>query len=173
MSLPTPIEDIIAALQRDLLLLSRLYPEIPRVNPDSIYGPETTRSVRAFQKMTGLPETGLTDEATLQRLYELFRAAPHQFFPAPPIQPFDRQLKDGQLSPGDRSELVMLVQIMLNTVDLLHDFGQLELTGLYDEETTARIRLFQQRNLLPETGITDRPTWDMLARAYNSLLNRE
>ena len=173
MTLPTPIEDIIAALQRDLLLLSRLYPDIPRVNPDSIYGPETTRSVRAFQKMTGLAESGQVDEATMRMLYEIFRTVPHQLYPSVPIHPFDQQLKDNQLSPGDRSDLVMLVQIMLNTLDILHNFGQITVTGLYDEETTSRIRLFQQKNQLPETGIIDRPTWDHLAGAYDKFLDRE
>ena len=171
--IPTPIEDLISALQRDLLLLSRLYPEIPRVNPDSIYGPETTRSVRAFQKMQDLEENGRADEPTLRMLYEIFRTVPQQLSPGTAIYPFDQQLKDNQLSPGDRSDLVLLLQLMLNTVDLLYNFGQLELTGLYDEETAARVRQFQQRNQLPTTGIVDRITWDRLAAAYNVMLSRE
>ena len=173
MTLPTPIEDIITALQRDLLLLSRLYPEIPRVNPDSIYGPETTRSVRAFQKMTGLPETGQTDEPTMRMLYETFRTIPSQLYPSAPIHPFEQGLKDNQLSPNERSDLIMLAQIMLNTIDIFYGFGQLEVTGLYDEESAMRIRLFQQRNLLPDTGVLDRPTWDRLADVYNQSLTRE
>ena len=63
--------------------------------------------------------------------------------------------------------------MLFRSVDLLYNFGQLELTGLYDEETAARVRQFQQRNQLPTTGIVDRITWDRLAAAYSVMLSRE
>ena len=39
-------------------------------------------------------------------------------------------------------------------------------TGIYDKATEDAVRDLQYRNLLPVTGITDKATWDALARAY-------
>jgi peptidoglycan hydrolase-like protein with peptidoglycan-binding domain len=40
----------------------------PQLVPDGIWGANTARGVRQFQKRVGLPETGQLDAATLQRL---------------------------------------------------------------------------------------------------------
>ena len=51
-------------IQRYLRRISSIHPNIPLVNPDGIYGPETVAAVRAFQLDYGLEPTGLVDNVT-------------------------------------------------------------------------------------------------------------
>ena len=51
------------------------------------------------------------------------------------------------------------------------DLG-MEVTGTYDADTTAGVRRAQAVFLLPQTGETDRATWEALALFHNSLFGR-
>lgn len=64
--------DKVRQLQRQLNRIAQDYPAIPAVNVDGIYGPRTAESVRIFQRIFGLPQTGVTDFATwyaISRIY--------------------------------------------------------------------------------------------------------
>ena len=64
--------DKVRQLQRQLNRIARDYPAIPTINTDGIYGPRTAESVRTFQRIFGLPQTGVTDFATwyaISRIY--------------------------------------------------------------------------------------------------------
>ena len=64
--------DKVRQLQRQLNRIAQDYPAIPTVNTDGIYGPRTAQSVRTFQGIFGLPQTGVTDFATwyaISRIY--------------------------------------------------------------------------------------------------------
>ncbi len=51
-------------LQKMLNLLSRVYPAIPMLDEDNIYGPMTESAVKTFQRIAHLPENGIVDSAT-------------------------------------------------------------------------------------------------------------
>ncbi|MBE5870077.1 MAG: peptidoglycan-binding protein [Lachnospiraceae bacterium] len=51
-------------LQEQLNRISQSYPAIPKVNVDGVYGNQTAAAVSAFQKVFGLPQTGVADFAT-------------------------------------------------------------------------------------------------------------
>ncbi len=59
-------------LQSQLNRIAKNYPAIPTLAEDGIYGPATTASVRIFQRIFGLPETGVTDYATWYKLSEIY-----------------------------------------------------------------------------------------------------
>ena len=64
--------DKVRQLQRQLNRIAKDYPAIPTLNVDGIYGPRTAESVRIFQRIFGLPQTGVTDFATwyaISRIY--------------------------------------------------------------------------------------------------------
>ncbi|MFR8428272.1 MAG: peptidoglycan-binding domain-containing protein [Roseburia inulinivorans] len=48
-------------IQEELARISRSYPAIPTVTPDGIYGPATREAVEVFQRVFGLPVTGVID----------------------------------------------------------------------------------------------------------------
>ena len=45
-------------MQEQLNVIAGAYPAIPKITADGIYGPATAESVRTFQKVFGLPQTG-------------------------------------------------------------------------------------------------------------------
>ena len=59
-------------LQQQLNAISNNFPAIPRVTVDGIYGPDTQASVRAFQRVFDLPQTGITDFATWYRISQIY-----------------------------------------------------------------------------------------------------
>lgn len=64
--------DKVRQLQRQLNRIAQDYPAIPSLSTDGIYGPRTAESVRIFQRIFVLPQTGVTDFATwyaVSRIY--------------------------------------------------------------------------------------------------------
>lgn len=59
-------------LQNQLNRIARNYPAIPTIAADGIYGPKTAESVRIFQGIFDLPQTGITDYATWYEISEIF-----------------------------------------------------------------------------------------------------
>ena len=56
------------------LTIATVYSAIPGVKPDGIYGPATARSVREFQSIFGMPQTGVVDFATWYRISHIYVA---------------------------------------------------------------------------------------------------
>lgn len=153
-------------LQTMLRLLSQTDASLPVVNPDGIFGPETEKAVLAFQASAGLPPTGIVDFGTWTALTNAYRNALRltrrglAFFPFPG--------NSYQVGPGEESDLVYIIQIMLSGIDVAYDiFDDIDISGVYDDKTEAAVRIFQRINRLPETGITDSATWDRLALDHN------
>lgn len=64
--------DKVRQLQNQLNRIARNYPAIPTVTPDGIYGPATAASVRSFQSIFGLPQTGVADYATWYEISDIY-----------------------------------------------------------------------------------------------------
>lgn len=143
--------------------------EIPLVNPDGIYGPETVAAVEAFQRLHGIPITGQVNNATWDAIYREYsdalirRARPNSIYPFPE--------EDGyEISEGEYSDIVAIVQFMLRLLANTYDnIDGLPPEGVYNEATIKDIRAFQETHRLPVTGRVDKATWNALAEAYNRL----
>ena len=61
-------------LQEQLNRIAKAYPAMPKISEDGIYGPATANSVRAFQAIFGLPETGIVDYPTWYKVSEIYVA---------------------------------------------------------------------------------------------------
>lgn len=59
-------------LQTQLNRIAQNYPAIPVITVDGIYGERTANSVRAFQRIFNLPQTGITDYATWYEISEIY-----------------------------------------------------------------------------------------------------
>ncbi|MDE7270219.1 MAG: peptidoglycan-binding protein [Acetatifactor sp.] len=64
--------DKVRQLQLQLNRIARNYPAIPTLTPDGVYGPATAESVRIFQGIFGLPQTGVTDYATWYEVSDIY-----------------------------------------------------------------------------------------------------
>ncbi len=61
-------------MQEQLNRISKTYPALPPVTADGIYGEQTRKAVEEFQKVFGLPVTGITDYPTWYRISEIYVA---------------------------------------------------------------------------------------------------
>ena len=157
----------IRVLQRMLRLISRATGDAElNVAVDGSYDRGTQNAVRAFQRKYGLTETGVVDYASWEKIREVYEAYDRAGADGEGIYPF--LASRGEIRAGESSDLVMILQIMLSSLRLFYDgLGEVFVNGVYDGATEEAIRAFQRANLLSATGVTDKATWDRLARVYN------
>ena len=59
-------------IQEQLNRIAQAYSAIPRIAVDGSYGPQTSAAVSAFQRIFGLPDTGIVDLATWYRISQIY-----------------------------------------------------------------------------------------------------
>lgn len=161
-------------LQRYLLLLSRVDPDIPRVNPDGIYGSTTAAAVKAFQDKFMGGGNGLTDHNTWKMIVNSGKRAKRRLSRGDGIHPFDLPLKSGVLREGDRCITVGFLRLMLMSMTVPYPF--LEGIGggeLFDSELRSAIERLQQIYGLPVSGIVDLDTWNAVALSFDRALDSD
>ena len=140
----------------------------PSIQENGLYDEPTREAVREFQRMRGYPATGLADRRTWEEMSRLYREREMDSV-IEGIRPFVGRQR--RIYPRERSDLVMILQLILNELRLRYDgFGPIPLSGIYDEMTEDAVRQFQRINLLPMDGVIDGRTWNRMARQYNEVL---
>ncbi|KMZ53396.1 peptidoglycan-binding domain-containing protein [Dorea sp. D27] len=64
--------DKVLQMQEQLNVIAGAYPAIPKITADGVYGPATEATVRKFQSVFGLPETGTVDYRTWYKISEIY-----------------------------------------------------------------------------------------------------
>lgn len=64
----------VRTIQNQLNAISNSYPALPKVAEDGIFGEETAQSVRTFQQIFGLPQTGVVDFKTWYEISRIYVA---------------------------------------------------------------------------------------------------
>ena len=64
----------VLVIQEQINAISNHFPAIAKVVDDGIYGPQTQASVRKFQQVFNMPQTGVVDFATWYRISDIFVA---------------------------------------------------------------------------------------------------
>ncbi|MBQ4137476.1 MAG: peptidoglycan-binding protein [Clostridia bacterium] len=166
----TSLNNSVTELQQWLRTLHFAGYGVDLIIPDGIYGEDTRRAVSQFQQIIGLPVTGIVDRATWDALYEANLIARLEASRPNAIYPFPE--RGGYvLSPGEVSDIVMIVQLMLDTLSAHYDKIDVEPTGTYDAATRRAVEIFQEKNGLRVTGEIDKTTWNRLAEVYNRFNN--
>ncbi|MBQ5841476.1 MAG: peptidoglycan-binding protein [Clostridia bacterium] len=134
---------------------------------DGVYGTETTRAVQEFQQRAGLPVTGEVDRATWDAIREAYLKTVYENALPTPIQAYRDPAQF--LQTGDQGDGVAFLQIMLRRLSLRYpNLPPIRtVSGIYTPETERAVRAFQRLVGLPETGLTDKATWDAVTRLYN------
>ena len=155
----------IRSLQTMLRVLAEQDPRHETLIPDGIYGPETRSAVSKFQRIHGLPVTGVTDQQTWEQIVSEYEPALIQIAEA---QMLDVILEPNQvIRKGERHPHIYIVQAILAVLqDAFESIGPVDHNGLLDEATASAIAAFQGLNGLPITGNLDKITWKALALHY-------
>lgn len=159
----TPVTE----LQNMLRNIASVQKNIPIVNPDGIYGRETSNAVRVFQRQVGLAPTGDTDFPTWNAIKSASEAAAFESSEVAAIKPFHRS--DYVAKRGEKSPIVFIIQIILDGISPVYDgIDNVKINGVYDEDTERHVRTFQGYHRLEPTGNVDKSTWNAMAKSYNT-----
>lgn len=155
----------VRSLQTMLRVLAENDDRYARVIPDGIYGKQTMAAVSLFQKIHGLPVTGVTDEQTWNAIHAAYEPA---LINVDAAQPIYVVLNPGQvIRRGQRHPQVALVQAMLRTLsEIYSSVAAPTMTGMLDVPTSDSLATFQELSGLPMTGQLDKRTWKHLALQY-------
>lgn len=134
------------------------------------YDERTAQAVSTFQRKNQLAESGKVDYVTWNEIAELFRAYEAVMGEGVAINPFP-STQGYILQRGERSNLVLIIQIMLNELRRSYDsYGHLTQSGRFDIAMENAVREFQSHHALKASGMVDRATWNNLAEEYNALM---
>ena len=114
------------------------------------FGPSLEEGVKSFQKSIGLPETGIVNSTTKERIdfYTTPAIAPISIFPT--------------LRKGDTGSNVLDLQTKLKA--LLYYTGTIN--GNFDLETENAVKRLQLNNSLTADGIIGNQTWNKINSLY-------
>jgi len=161
----------IREIQNMLRIVGRSTGQSALVIPENgILDATTSNALAQFRILYGLPQSELLDEETFAKLLEVYG---HELFrrgSTASIRPFPNN-EHYELSLGETSELVFILQLMLNALNLYYEQPRIPVNGNYDTTTQNAVEKFQSVNMLPVTGTVDRITWARLAEEYNETVN--
>lgn len=162
----------IRSLQTMLRVLSEDDNRYPPIVPDGIYNQETLTAVSAFQRINGLPVTGVADQATWETIVAAYELAIIRIGKA---QPIEILLEPGQiLRLGDQNPYLFLLQPML--IYIARDQPELTspvLSGILDAPTAQSLREVQKIYGLPVSGELDRNTWRHIVNHFTARASQE
>ena len=162
----------VRSLQQMLRTLHEADNTYPRIIPDGIYGRKTLEAVSAFQRLHGLPVTGVADQATWDAIALAYEPALVEVDHAQPVEII---LNTGEvLGRGDESPYLYIAQSML--LVLSEQYASVTApthSGVLDEATTQSLATFQALADLPQTGELDKVTWKHLALHFPLAANRK
>ena len=159
-------EEAISAIQQQLRDISVWTGgTIPLVAVDGCYDEATRRAVNVFQERYGLPVTGKVDYTTWLTINEIYKALYEVNRVPYPIYPFPTDVSF-ILRPGDRNNLVYIIQVMLNEIRNMIDLPPVPINGVYDGATVEAVKKLQKIVGIDQTGNMDKITWNMLATDY-------
>ncbi len=162
--------DAVRNLQTYLRLISFYDQRIERVPIDEIYGSDTQKAVASFQRTRSLPETSVVDKRTWDAIYNEYSDLMRKTVEAPPPRIFPSVEYGYEVSRGEKSSFVAIIQLMLRELGALFDaFETVEVDGIYGEETERAVREFQRAAMLEESGSVDLETYNRLNSAFISL----
>jgi peptidoglycan hydrolase-like protein with peptidoglycan-binding domain len=155
----------IRSLQTMLRTLAEFDERHETLIPDGIYGPATVSAVSKFQRLHGLPVTGVTNQATWELIVAEYEPALIHIDEAEPLTII---LNPKQIiRKGERHPHIYIVQGVLAVLeDTYKSIGQVSHNGILDEATSMALSNFQSMNGLPRTGHLDKRTWKALALHY-------
>lgn len=139
------------------------------LNPDGIYGEETEKAVKIFQKHHGISPTGIADNETWNAIVKEYKQTLEECSAGEGIVPF---YPGCCCKSGEKSDMIYIIQVILSALGIIYDeFPQIVISGVFDAPTEQAVKIFQRINRLPQTGEVDVKTWNALARNYNAYAN--
>ncbi|MBR2912342.1 MAG: peptidoglycan-binding protein [Oscillospiraceae bacterium] len=158
----------VRGLQYFLAVVGAYYASVQPIEITGFYDAQTESSVRSFQRVFGLPQTGIVDETTWNDLYRAYlgivESVPVNVEGAPVLYP------GTILREGMTSEYVRILQEYLSYIhETIPEIPMVSNTGYFGPVTRSAVLAFQRYAGIPETGVVGAATWDAIAGLYSDL----
>ena len=157
----------VSMLQYYLAVIGAYYAAVEPVEITGYFGEKTERSVRSFQRVFGLPQTGRVDRATRNDLYRAYKGIAETVKPdytAVALYP------GTVLREGDSSSSVKIIQEYLTLIHNTYiNIPAVNNTGYFGPITRQSVTEFQKQFGIEPTGIVGAVTWDAIAGVYSDL----
>ena len=152
---PGTTSDHVRLIQNYLNALAEIFPSIPKVTADGIFGPMTQQQVMAFQRLFGLTVDGIVGPSTWQSIIEQHRLLAAEAYPGVPLR------------IGSRGPEVQMIQRYLNVIGRNYpSIPRLTEDGIFGNGTAAAVREFQRIFGLAQDGVVGLNTWNTIMREY-------
>ncbi len=150
----------VKALQYYLAVLAYFDNHLLHPNFNGIYGDATEAAVRAFQTRQGLPIDGIVGRETWNAIVTQYDRTRSTITPGV-LDSVDEIYPGRVLTPGQTGHEVELLQGFLQkAAQTTPEIPPVQITGTYDAATEAAVRVVQQLEDLPVSGVTGSLTWD-------------
>ncbi|GHU61734.1 hypothetical protein FACS189418_1880 [Clostridia bacterium] len=148
------------------------YPAIPQLSPDGIYGPTMIEAVKKFQEIFNLPQTGVVDQATWNKISYVYTAVTK----LAELGSEGEWIDQGAAPPtsviqqGAKGQDVAQLQFLLNSIGGFYQtIPPVIRDSSFSTSTTNAVKAFQQEFGLTPDGIVGPATWRKLYEIYQSL----
>ena len=157
----------VSMLQYYLAVIGAYYEAVIPVEITGYFGEQTERSVKSFQRVFGLPQTGIADRATRNDLYRAYQGIVES---VPPQYTFVALYPGTVLREGASGDSVKIIQQYLTYINRSYsDIPAVSDTGYFGPLTKQSVTAFQRQFGIDPTGIVGAVTWDSIAGVYSDL----
>lgn len=154
-------------LQYLLAVIGAYYEAVQPVEITGYFGEETENSVKSFQRVFGIPQTGTLDRETRNDIYRAYMGIAETVRP----EYTDVVLYPGiVLREGVSNDYVRILQEYLTFIHNTYpDIPAVNNTGYFGPLTRQSVIEFQRQFDINPTGLVGGVTWDAIAGVYSDL----
>lgn len=157
----------VSMLQYYLAVIGAYYEAVIPVEITGYFGEQTERSVKSFQRVFGLPQTGIVDRATRNDLYRAYEGIVES---VPPQYTYVALYPNTVLREGASGESVRIIQQYLTYINRSYpNIPAVSDTGYFGPLTRQSVTAFQRQFGIDPSGIVGAVTWDKIAGVYSDL----
>lgn len=145
--------------------------DIPKIIPDGIFGAQTQNAVMEFQRLFNLPQSGVIDDETWEKIYSEYKNILKKFsepsktsvFPSPHFV----------IKANDENGIVYVIQAMLKALGgEISTIPDVEISGKYDEGTQKAVLNIQNAAGISETGDVNKETWEFISVLFETFVSK-
>ena len=147
-------------IQNYLNALADVFPEIPKVTADGIFGAATARAVQAYQRLFHLTTDGIVGPSTWNSIVEQYNLLDLNTYPGTALR------------VGSTGKDVMKMQHFLNIISTKYPtVPKLTEDGMFGNGTAAAVREFQRLFGLTQDGVIGLNTWNAIVRERDKIID--
>ena len=159
----------VSTIQYYLAVIGAYYERVPPVDITGNFGQMTENSVKAFQQVFGLPQTGVVNERTWNDIYRAYQGIVESV-PTPSPEMGVALYPNALLSEGMTSEYVRLLQQYLSYISKTYpSIPDVNPTGYFGPLTKNSVIAFQKEFGIEPSGVVGPPTWNEITSVYSDL----